>query len=95
MSNSIGMIETRGYVAAITAADAMVKSATVSLLGQQEVGDGLVAIIARDDVGAIKAARHTMTLEDQRLDEEDERAQVTALTRKLAEQSASALWEDE
>jgi len=43
----------------------------------------------------IKAARHTMTLEDQRLDEDDERAQVTALIRKLAEQSGSALWEDE
>jgi predicted DNA-binding mobile mystery protein A len=41
----------------------------------------------------VKAARHTMTLEDQRLDEDDEREQVLALTRKLAEQSGSALWE--
>jgi len=42
----------------------------------------------------VKTARHTMTLEDQRLDEDDEREQVLALTRKLSEQSGSALWED-
>jgi predicted DNA-binding mobile mystery protein A len=42
----------------------------------------------------VEAARHTMTLEDQRLDEDDEREQVLALTRKLSEQSGSALWED-
>lgn len=56
MSNSIGMIETRGYVAAVTAADAMVKSANVEIIGQKEVGDGLVAMIVKGDVGAIKAA---------------------------------------
>ena len=56
MSSSIGMIETRGYVAAVTAADAMVKSANVEIIGQKEVGDGLVAIIVKGDVGAIKAA---------------------------------------
>ena len=56
MSNSIGMIETRGFVAAVTAADAMVKAANVSIAGQKEVGDGLVAIIVTGDVGAIKAA---------------------------------------
>jgi microcompartment protein CcmL/EutN len=56
MSNSIGMIETRGYVAAITAADAMVKSAIVEIVAQKEVGDGLVAIVVKGDVGAIKAA---------------------------------------
>ena len=56
MSNSIGMIETRGFVAAVTAADAMVKSANVEIIGQKEVGDGLVAIIVKGDVGAIKAA---------------------------------------
>ncbi|MEH6591262.1 MAG: mobile mystery protein A [Halioglobus sp.] len=42
----------------------------------------------------IKAARHTMTLEDQRLDEDDEREQVKELTRRFSEQSGSALWED-
>ena len=43
----------------------------------------------------VKAVRHTMTLEDQRLDEEDERAQVKSLTKQLTEQSGSALWENE
>jgi len=56
MSNSIGMIETRGFVAAVTAADAMVKSANVSIVRREEVGDGLVAIIVKGDVGAVKAA---------------------------------------
>ena len=56
MSSSIGMIETRGYVAAVTAADAMVKSANVEIIGEKEVGDGLVAVIVKGDVGAIKAA---------------------------------------
>jgi len=56
MSKSIGMIETRGYVAAIAAADAMVKSASVSIVREQEVGDGLVAFIVNGEVGAVKAA---------------------------------------
>ncbi|MEH6549774.1 MAG: BMC domain-containing protein [Pseudomonadales bacterium] len=56
MSNSIGMIETRGFVAAVTAADAMVKSANVTIVGREQVGNGLVAIIVKGDVGAIKAA---------------------------------------
>jgi microcompartment protein CcmL/EutN len=56
MSNAIGMIETRGYVASLAAADAMVKAANVTLVGRQEVGDGLVAIIISGDVGAVKAA---------------------------------------
>lgn len=54
--NAIGMIETKGYVAALAAADAMVKAANVSLVGRQEVGDGLVAVIINGDVGAVKAA---------------------------------------
>ncbi|AQA05086.1 ethanolamine utilization protein EutM [Mycobacterium sp. MS1601] len=56
MSNAIGMIETRGYVASLAAADAMVKAANVTLVGRQEVGDGLVAIVIQGDVGAVKAA---------------------------------------
>ncbi|MEZ5213267.1 MULTISPECIES: BMC domain-containing protein [unclassified Gordonia (in: high G+C Gram-positive bacteria)] len=56
MSDAIGMIETRGFVAALAAADAMVKAANVSLVGRQEVGDGLVAVIINGDVGAVKAA---------------------------------------
>jgi ethanolamine utilization protein EutM len=55
-SNAIGMIETKGYVAALAAADAMVKAANVVIVGRDEVGDGLVAITIVGDVGAVKAA---------------------------------------
>lgn len=54
--NAIGMIETKGYVAALAAADAMVKAANVSILARTEVGDGLVAVTILGDVGAVKAA---------------------------------------
>lgn len=53
---AIGMIETRGIVAAIEAADAMVKAANVQIVEKQAAGGGLVAIIVRGDVGAVKAA---------------------------------------
>jgi len=56
MSNAIGLIETKGYTTAFAAADAMVKSANVSIVGREELGAGLVAIVAKGDVGAIKAA---------------------------------------
>jgi len=55
-STAIGMIETRGYVGAIAAADAMVKAANVTIVGREQVGDGLVAVIITGDVGAVKAA---------------------------------------
>jgi len=54
--NALGMIETKGYVAALAAADAMVKAANVTIIGRQEVGDGLVAVVVAGDVGAIKTA---------------------------------------
>ncbi|HWF51488.1 MAG TPA: BMC domain-containing protein [Solirubrobacteraceae bacterium] len=56
MSEALGMVETKGYVAALAAADAMVKAANVSIVSRQEVGDGLVAVVVRGDVGAVKAA---------------------------------------
>ncbi len=57
MSNqAIGMIETKGYVAALAAADAMVKAANVAIVAREEVGDGLVAVVINGDVGAVKAA---------------------------------------
>ena len=57
MSNqAIGMIETKGFVAALAAADAMVKAANVEIVGREEVGDGLVSVVIRGDVGAVKAA---------------------------------------
>jgi ethanolamine utilization protein EutM len=55
-NNAIGLIETKGYVAALAAADAMVKAANVSIVGREQVGDGLVAVIINGDVGAVKAA---------------------------------------
>ncbi len=54
--NAIGMIETKGFVAALAAADAMVKAANVTIVGREEVGDGLVAVVINGDVGAVKAA---------------------------------------
>ena len=53
---ALGMIETKGLVAAIEAADAMVKSANVSLMGYEKIGSGLVTVMVRGDVGAVKAA---------------------------------------
>jgi len=53
---ALGMIETRGLVGAIEAADAMVKAANVGLLGKEHVGGGLVTVMVRGDVGAVKAA---------------------------------------
>lgn len=54
--NALGMIETKGLVAAIEAADAMVKAANVTLVGKELVGGGLVTVLVRGDVGAVKAA---------------------------------------
>lgn len=54
--NALGMIETKGYVAALAAADAMVKAANVNIIGREQVGDGLVAVVISGDVGAVKAA---------------------------------------
>jgi ethanolamine utilization protein EutM len=56
MNEALGMVETKGYVAALAAADAMVKAANVTIISRQEVGDGLVAVVVRGDVGAVKAA---------------------------------------
>ncbi len=55
-NHAIGMIETKGFVAALAAADAMVKAANVSIVTREEVGDGLVAVVITGDVGAVKAA---------------------------------------
>ncbi|PCI54614.1 MAG: ethanolamine utilization protein EutM [Alphaproteobacteria bacterium] len=55
-NQAIGMIETRGYVPALACADAMVKSANVEIIARNEVGGGLVSIVVKGDVGAVKAA---------------------------------------
>ena len=53
---ALGMVETRGLVAAIEAADAMVKAANVTLIGTEKIGSGLVSVMVRGDVGAVEAA---------------------------------------
>lgn len=53
---ALGMVETRGLIGAIEAADAMVKAANVKLVGKDRVGAGLVTVMVRGDVGAVKAA---------------------------------------
>lgn len=55
-SNALGMVETKGLVGAVEAADAMVKAANVELVGREQVGSGLVTVMVRGDVGAVKAA---------------------------------------
>ena len=56
VNSALGMIETNGLTAAIQAADAMLKSADVSLVGQEKIGAGLVTVFVQGDVGAVKAA---------------------------------------
>ena len=53
---ALGMVETRGLVGAIEAADAMVKAAKVTLLGKEKIGGGFVTVMVRGDTGAVKAA---------------------------------------
>jgi len=55
-NQAIGMIETRGYVPALASADAMVKAANVEIVSRNEVGGGLVSVVIKGDVGAVKAA---------------------------------------
>lgn len=54
--DALGMVETRGLVASIEAADAMVKAADVKLIGTEKIGSGLVSVMVRGDVGAVNAA---------------------------------------
>lgn len=56
MSQALGMIETRGYIASVVAADAMMKSANVTLIKQESVDAGLMTILVTGDVGAVQAA---------------------------------------
>ncbi|MFT5872041.1 MAG: ethanolamine utilization protein EutM [Clostridium sp.] len=56
MNGSLGIIETRGLTAAIVAADAMLKAASVEIVGTEKIGSGLVTVIVKGDVGSVKAA---------------------------------------
>ena len=53
---ALGLVETKGLVGAIEAADAMVKAANVTMIGKENIGSGLVTVMARGDVGAVKAS---------------------------------------
>lgn len=66
---ALGMIETKGLVAAIEAADAMVKAANVNLVAKEYVGGGLVTVMVRGDVGAVKAATDAGAAAAQRVGE--------------------------
>ena len=66
---ALGMIETRGLVAAIEAADAILKAANVELVGTEKIGSGLVSVMVRGDVGAVKSAVESGTAAAQRLGE--------------------------
>ena len=55
MRDALGMVETKGFIGSVEAADAMVKAANVSLVGTEYVGAGLVTVLVRGDVGAVKA----------------------------------------
>ena len=56
MGDALGLIETKGLVACIAAADAMCKSANVELIGYENIGSGLVTVMVKGDVGAVKAS---------------------------------------
>ena len=69
VQQELGMVETRGLVAAIEAADAMLKAANVELVGTEKIGSGLVTVMVRGDVGAVKAAVEAGTAAASRLGE--------------------------
>jgi microcompartment protein CcmL/EutN len=56
MRDALGMVETKGFIGSVEAADAMVKAANVSLVGTEYIGAGLVTVLVRGDVGAVKAS---------------------------------------
>lgn len=56
VNGALGMVETKGLVGAIEAADAMVKAANVNIIGKEQIGAGLVTVLVSGDVGAVKAA---------------------------------------
>ena len=67
--DALGMIETKGLVGSIEAADAMVKAARVQLLGREQIGGGYVTVMVRGDVGAVKAATEAGAAAAQRVGE--------------------------
>ena len=68
-SDALGMIETKGLIGSIEAADAMVKAANVTFVGKERVGGGIVTVLVRGDVGAVKAATDAGAAAAQRVGE--------------------------
>src|SRR3954471_3777870 len=69
MADALGMIETKGFVSAVEAADAMVKAARVELVGYEKIGGGYVTVVVRGDVAAVKAATEAGSRQAQRIGE--------------------------
>ncbi|MDP6125083.1 MAG: BMC domain-containing protein [Candidatus Latescibacteria bacterium] len=69
MQDALGMVETRGLIGSIEAADAMVKAANVALVGKETIGGGYVTVLVRGDVGAVKAATEAGSAAAQRVGE--------------------------
>ncbi len=69
MSDALGMIETKGFIAMVEAADAMLKAARVELVGYEKIGGGYVTAIVRGDVAAVKAATEAGARQAQRVGE--------------------------
>ncbi|WP_374724561.1 BMC domain-containing protein [Calidifontibacillus erzurumensis] len=69
MNESLGIIETKGLTAAIEAADQMLKAANVEIVGTEKIGSGLVTVIVKGDVGAVKAATEVGAEAAQRIGE--------------------------
>ena len=69
MNEALGMIETRGWIAAVEAADAMVKTANVVLIGKEYLLNGYVAVLVRGDVGSVKAATEAGSIAARRVGE--------------------------
>ncbi|MFW6238682.1 MAG: BMC domain-containing protein [Bacillota bacterium] len=69
MKEALGMIETKGLVGSIEAADAMVKAANVTLVGKEKIGGGYVTVLIRGDVGAVKASTEAGSQAAQRVGE--------------------------
>jgi microcompartment protein CcmL/EutN len=68
-SDALGMVETKGLIGSIEAADAMVKAANVTLVGKELVGGGIVTVMVRGDVGAVKASTDAGAAAAQRVGE--------------------------
>ena len=69
MSEALGMIETKGFIGLVEAADAMVKAAKVELVGYEKIGGGYVTVIVRGDVAAVKAATEAGARQAERVGE--------------------------